>query len=84
MKAFGAALIALAMLYIIDSEYNNARYTQVVANAVGRGNSALNWLVDRRLKRKPAAGSSPVGQTDGRLPVRFFVAGCFSPARNNP
>jgi len=36
MKAFGAALIALAMLYVIDSEYNNARYTQVVANAVGR------------------------------------------------
>jgi hypothetical protein len=64
MKAFGAALIALAMLYVIDSEYNNARYTQAV--------------------EKPPLGLRPVGQTDGRLPVRFFVAGCFSPARNNP
>ncbi len=35
MKAVAAALITAAILYAIDSEYNDARYTQVVANAVG-------------------------------------------------
>jgi hypothetical protein len=34
MKAFAAALIAAAILYAIDTEYNDARYTRVVANAV--------------------------------------------------
>ena len=34
MKAFAAALIAAAILYVADSEYNDARYTRVVANAV--------------------------------------------------
>jgi hypothetical protein len=36
MKAFTAVLVAVAILYAIDSEYNNARYTQVVASAVSR------------------------------------------------
>ncbi|MGA2999701.1 hypothetical protein [Bradyrhizobium sp.] len=34
MKAFAAAIIAAAILYAVDTEYNDARYTQVVANAV--------------------------------------------------
>jgi hypothetical protein len=34
MKAIAATLIAAAILYAVDSEYNDARYTQVVANAV--------------------------------------------------
>ena len=34
MKAIAAALIAAAILYAVDSEYNDAHYTQVVANAV--------------------------------------------------
>jgi hypothetical protein len=35
MKAFAAALIAAAILYAVDSKYNDARYTRVVASAVG-------------------------------------------------
>jgi hypothetical protein len=34
MKAFAAVLVAVAVLYVIDSEYNDARYTRVVAQAV--------------------------------------------------
>jgi hypothetical protein len=34
MKAFAAVVIAAAILYAIDSEYNDARYTRVVAQAV--------------------------------------------------
>jgi hypothetical protein len=30
MKAIAATLIAAAILYAVDSEYNDARYTQVV------------------------------------------------------
>jgi hypothetical protein len=36
MKAFAAVLVAVAVLYAIDSEYNDARYTQVVASAVSK------------------------------------------------
>jgi hypothetical protein len=36
MKAFAAVLVAVAVLYAIDSEYNGARYTQVVASAASR------------------------------------------------
>ena len=36
MKAFAAVLVAVAVLYVVDYEYNNARYTQVVASAVSR------------------------------------------------
>jgi len=34
MKALTAALIALAILYVVDSEYNDGRYTQVLQQAV--------------------------------------------------
>lgn len=34
MKAFAAVLVAVAILYAIDSEYNDARYIQIVASAV--------------------------------------------------
>jgi hypothetical protein len=34
MKAFAAAIIAAVILYAIDSEYNDARYTRVVAQTV--------------------------------------------------
>jgi hypothetical protein len=33
-EAIEAALIAAVILHAIDSEHNDARYTQVVANAV--------------------------------------------------
>jgi hypothetical protein len=36
MKAFAAVIVAVAVLCAIDTEYNDARYTQVVANAVSR------------------------------------------------
>jgi hypothetical protein len=36
MKAFAAVLVAVAVLCTIDFEYNDARYTQVVATAVSR------------------------------------------------
>jgi len=36
MKAFAAVLVAVAVLYAIDFEYNDARYTQVVTTAVSR------------------------------------------------
>jgi hypothetical protein len=34
MKTFGAALIAAAILYAVDSHYNDGRYTQVLQQAV--------------------------------------------------
>jgi hypothetical protein len=34
MKAIAAALIAAAVLYVVDSQYNDGRYTQVVEQAV--------------------------------------------------
>jgi hypothetical protein len=34
MKAFIAALIAVAILYLIDSQYNDGRYTEVLHQAV--------------------------------------------------
>ena len=34
MKAVAAALIALGILYILDSEYNEGRYTAVLQRAV--------------------------------------------------
>lgn len=34
MKAFAAALIAAAILYVVDSQYNDGRYALVVAQAV--------------------------------------------------
>ena len=34
MKAFASALIAAGILYALDAQYNDARYTRVVANAV--------------------------------------------------
>ncbi|SHN84724.1 hypothetical protein [Bradyrhizobium erythrophlei] len=36
MKAFASVLVAVAVHYAIDSEYNDARYTQVVATAVSK------------------------------------------------
>ena len=33
MKAFIAALIAVAILHAVDSEYNDGRYTRVVKQA---------------------------------------------------
>jgi hypothetical protein len=34
MKAIAAALVAALVLYALDTEYNDGRYTQVVAQAV--------------------------------------------------
>ena len=34
MKVFAAALVAVAVLYVVDSEYNDGRYTQIVQRAV--------------------------------------------------
>jgi hypothetical protein len=34
VKAFGAALVAIAILYVFDSQYNDGRYTQVLQQAV--------------------------------------------------
>jgi hypothetical protein len=34
MKAVAAALIAFGILYILDSEYNEGRYTSVLQRAV--------------------------------------------------
>ncbi|HWZ37926.1 MAG TPA: hypothetical protein VNY08_06460 [Bradyrhizobium sp.] len=33
MKAIAAALIAAAVLYVVDSQYNDGRYTQVLEQA---------------------------------------------------
>jgi hypothetical protein len=35
MKLIGAAVIAVIVLYAVDTQYNDGRYTQVVAQAVG-------------------------------------------------
>ena len=34
MKAFAAALFAAVILYAVDTEYNDGRYTQIVPQAV--------------------------------------------------
>ena len=34
MKAFSAALVAVSVLYIIDKEYNDGRYTATIEQAV--------------------------------------------------
>jgi hypothetical protein len=34
MKAFTAAMIAIAILYVVDSEYNDSRYTGAIKQAV--------------------------------------------------
>ena len=34
MKALGAALIAAAILYVVDSQCNDGRYTQILEQAV--------------------------------------------------
>lgn len=34
MKAFASALIGVAVLYIADYQYNDARYTQVIHQAM--------------------------------------------------
>jgi hypothetical protein len=34
MKAFTAALIAVGILYVVDSEYNDGRYTGAIKQAV--------------------------------------------------
>jgi hypothetical protein len=34
MKAFAAALIAAAILYVLDSQYNDGRYAQVMGQAI--------------------------------------------------
>jgi hypothetical protein len=34
MKAFAAVLIALGILYVLDSEYNDGRYAMVIQRAV--------------------------------------------------
>jgi hypothetical protein len=33
MRALAAALIAVAILYVVDSEYNDGRHTQVLQQA---------------------------------------------------
>jgi hypothetical protein len=33
VKAFVAALVAAAVLYVVDSQYNDGRYTQVLQHA---------------------------------------------------
>ena len=33
MKAIAAALVAALVLYVVDSQYNDGRYTQVLAQA---------------------------------------------------
>ena len=33
MKVFTAVLIAVAILYVVDSEYNDGRYTRVIKQA---------------------------------------------------
>ena len=33
MKALGAALIAVIVLYAADTEYNDGRYTQIIVQA---------------------------------------------------
>ena len=34
MKAFVAALIAAGILYLVDSEYNDGRYTAIIKQAI--------------------------------------------------
>jgi hypothetical protein len=34
MKAFVAALIAAGILYLVDSEYNDGRYTAAIKQAI--------------------------------------------------
>ena len=34
MKAFVAALIAAGIFYLVDSEYNDGRYTAVIKQAI--------------------------------------------------
>ena len=34
MKAFAATFVAVGILYVVDSEYNDGRYTQVIKHAV--------------------------------------------------
>ena len=34
MKAFAAALVTVAILYVVDTEYNDGRYTRVIKQAV--------------------------------------------------
>lgn len=34
MKAFAAALVALGILYGVDSEYNDGRYAQILQQTV--------------------------------------------------
>jgi hypothetical protein len=34
MKAFTAALVAIGVLYVLDSEYNDGRYVRVIKQAV--------------------------------------------------
>ena len=34
MKVFAAALIAVGILYLVDSEYNEGRYTAVLERAI--------------------------------------------------
>ena len=36
MKAFVATLIAAGILYVVDSEYNEGRYTAVIKLAITR------------------------------------------------
>ena len=34
MKTFIAALVAVAVLYVVDSEHNDGRYAQIIKRAV--------------------------------------------------
>jgi hypothetical protein len=34
MKAFTAALIAIGVLYVVDYQYNDGRYTTVIQEAI--------------------------------------------------
>jgi hypothetical protein len=36
MKAFIAALVAVGVLYVVDSEYNSGRYAKAVTSMVSR------------------------------------------------
>ncbi len=33
MKVFLAALVAVAVLYVVDADYNDGRYTQIIRQA---------------------------------------------------
>ena len=63
MKAFGAALVAIAILYVFDSQYNDGRYTQVLQQAV------TSLLPRPAYRGTGVEGCSPSPPCNGNLPV---------------